>query len=271
MDSSQSESEEPEAKTGRGRKRKSEDTPASEKKAKKGKAKKGGNLHFEKFRIWIHSKTFAGEEEEEPETTFSDYDSAGGSSEPLRKNKGKDSPVWCLFIMTHLQSILCAPIFRRRKALQYQANNRMQSAQPWPLGCRQASREGFVHHHLSFIFQDFLWPKSNFQRCSVSCVADTSTQREVVVECFAPYDDHRWVNIGKVRKTLLFSRSIGAHNSLKGAGSDGPWCSPVCQGPQTSIPPPLLPQVYLIKRFNIVMLGQFCTLVMFSQCSLSQD
>ena len=46
MDSSQSESEEPaEAKSGRGRKRKSEDTPtASEKKAKKGKAKKGGNL-----------------------------------------------------------------------------------------------------------------------------------------------------------------------------------------------------------------------------------
>jgi len=33
---------------------------------------------------------------------------------------------------------------------------------------------------------------------SVSCVAD-STQREVVVECFAPYDDHRWVNIGKER------------------------------------------------------------------------
>jgi len=30
-------------------------------------------------------------------------------------------------------------------------------------------------------------------------VADTSTQREVVVECFAPYDDHRWVNIGKER------------------------------------------------------------------------
>ncbi len=28
-------------------------------------------------------------------------------------------------------------------------------------------------------------------RRSVSCVADTSTQREVVVECFAPYDDHR--------------------------------------------------------------------------------
>ena len=36
------------------------------------------------------------------------------------------------------------------------------------------------------------------QQRSVSCVADTSTQREVVVECFAPYDDHRWVNIGKV-------------------------------------------------------------------------
>ena len=29
-------------------------------------------------------------------------------------------------------------------------------------------------------------------------MADTSTQREVVVECFAPYDDHRWVNIGNV-------------------------------------------------------------------------
>ena len=37
------------------------------------------------------------------------------------------------------------------------------------------------------------------QQRSVSCVADTSTQREVVVECFAPYDDHRWVNIGKVQ------------------------------------------------------------------------
>ena len=36
------------------------------------------------------------------------------------------------------------------------------------------------------------------QQRSVSCVEDTSTQREVVVECFAPYDDHRWVNIGKV-------------------------------------------------------------------------
>ena len=61
------------------------------------------------------------------------------------------------------------------------------------------------------MFQEYLCPISNFQHCSVSCVADTSTQREVVVECFAPYDDHRWVNIGKVRKTLLFSRSIGAH------------------------------------------------------------
>lgn len=37
------------------------------------------------------------------------------------------------------------------------------------------------------------------QQRSVSCVADTSTQKEVVVECFAPYDDHRWVNIGKER------------------------------------------------------------------------
>jgi len=37
------------------------------------------------------------------------------------------------------------------------------------------------------------------QQRSVSCVSDTSTQKEVVVECFAPYDDHRWVNIGKER------------------------------------------------------------------------
>ena len=82
--------------------------------------------------------------------------------------------------------------------------------------------EEVVHHHLPFIFQEFLCPISNFQHCSVSCVADTSTQREVVVECFAPYDDHRWVNIGKVRKHCFFLQIIGAHNSLKGAGSDGP-------------------------------------------------
>ena len=37
------------------------------------------------------------------------------------------------------------------------------------------------------------------QQRSVSCVADINTQREVVVECFAPYDDHRWVDIGKER------------------------------------------------------------------------
>ena len=29
-------------------------------------------------------------------------------------------------------------------------------------------------------------------------MADISTLKEVVVECFAPYDDHRWVDIGKV-------------------------------------------------------------------------
>ena len=93
MDSSQSESEEPEAKSGRGRKRKTDDTPTSEKKAKKGKSKKGDNFQHFKSDIKNTTKQFAGEEEEEPETTFSDYDSAGGSTEPLRKNKGKDSPV----------------------------------------------------------------------------------------------------------------------------------------------------------------------------------
>ncbi len=33
---------------------------------------------------------------------------------------------------------------------------------------------------------------SDGQNRAVSCVADTSTQKEVVVECFAPYDDHRY-------------------------------------------------------------------------------
>ncbi|TRY79414.1 hypothetical protein TCAL_02262 [Tigriopus californicus] len=40
---------------------------------------------------------------------------------------------------------------------------------------------------------------SDPQQRTVPCVADTSTHKEVVVECFAPYDDHRWVNIGKER------------------------------------------------------------------------
>ena len=40
------------------------------------------------------------------------------------------------------------------------------------------------------------------QQRSVSCVADTSTPREVVVECFAPYNDHRWVNIVKFNKLV---------------------------------------------------------------------
>ena len=41
------------------------------------------------------------------------------------------------------------------------------------------------------------------QNRNISCLSDAnaagSSQREVVVECFAPYDDHRWVNIGKER------------------------------------------------------------------------
>ncbi len=43
---------------------------------------------------------------------------------------------------------------------------------------------------------------------NVSCITDAddgdagSTEREVVVECFAPYDDHRWVNIGKSREGM---------------------------------------------------------------------
>ena len=124
---------------GRGRKRKTEDTPATEKKAKKGKAKKG-------------------DDEEEPETTFSDYDSAGGSTEPLRKNKGKDSPA--------------------------KENTTVSSKQQNAVSAALAAGV----------------PAG--QQRSVSCVADTSTQREVVVECFAPYDDHRWVNIGKVTNIL---------------------------------------------------------------------
>jgi len=37
------------------------------------------------------------------------------------------------------------------------------------------------------------------QQRSVSCVTDDNSQREVVIECFAPYDENRWVNIGKER------------------------------------------------------------------------
>jgi len=134
MDSSQSEGEETEAKA-RGRKRKSEDTPTTDKKAKKGKKKA---------------------DEEEAETTFSDYDSAGGS-EPLRKAKGKDSPAKEPAVTSKQQNAVSAAL-----------------AAGVPAG----------------------------QQRSVSCVADTSTQREVVVECFAPYDDHRWVNIGKERDQM---------------------------------------------------------------------
>lgn len=41
---------------------------------------------------------------------------------------------------------------------------------------------------------------------NISCLSDTNAtgnqQREVVVECFAPYDDHRWVNIGKEKNGM---------------------------------------------------------------------
>jgi len=42
---------------------------------------------------------------------------------------------------------------------------------------------------------------------NISCLSDANTaggsaQREVVVECFAPYDDHRWVNIGKEKNGM---------------------------------------------------------------------
>ena len=42
---------------------------------------------------------------------------------------------------------------------------------------------------------------------NISCLSDQNTaagsaQREVVVECFAPYDDHRWVNIGKEKNGM---------------------------------------------------------------------
>merc|ERR1712203_1200339 len=99
-----------------------------------------------------------GEEEEEPETTFSDYDSAGGSTEPLRKNKGKDSPAKETTTVTSKQQNAVSAAL----------------AAGVPAG----------------------------QQRSVSCVADTNTQREVVVECFAPYDDHRWVNIGKEKNGM---------------------------------------------------------------------
>ena len=44
---------------------------------------------------------------------------------------------------------------------------------------------------------------------SVSCVSDTNSQREVVVECFAPYDDHRWDGVSRFIYILQDNEQIG--------------------------------------------------------------
>ena len=44
---------------------------------------------------------------------------------------------------------------------------------------------------------------------SVSCVSDTNSQREVVVECFAPYDDHRWDCVSRIIYILQDNEQIG--------------------------------------------------------------
>jgi len=152
MDSSQSESEPEQDAGNRGQKRKAE-TKTPDKEVKRGK-KEQPTLAQE-------------EEEEELKATFSDYDSASGTTEttPLRTTKrpsSKESPAK----ETTKESDNDSPLTSKQQTAVNAA-----LAAGVPAG----------------------------QQRSVSCVADTSTQREVVVECFAPYDDHRWVNIGKER------------------------------------------------------------------------
>lgn len=78
------------------------------------------------------------------------------------------------------------------------------------------------------------------QNRNISCLSDVnaagSSQREVVVECFAPYDDHRWVNIGKERNgnpadAVQYARALRPPYQLlsflriKGNCSKGMGCS----------------------------------------------
>lgn len=75
---------------------------------------------------------------------------------------------------------------------------------------------------------------------NISCLSDSnatgSQQREVVVECFAPYDDHRWVNIGKEKNgaapdAVQYARALRPPYQLlsflriKGNCSKGTGCS----------------------------------------------
>eukprot|EP00092_Neocalanus_flemingeri_P036308 GFUD01039530.1.p1 GENE.GFUD01039530.1~~GFUD01039530.1.p1 ORF type:complete len:1126 (-),score=436.20 GFUD01039530.1:24-3401(-) len=100
------------------------------------------------------------EEEEDLKASFSDYDSGANETQPLRTTKRPSAKT------TPDSPAKDAPLTSKQQTAVSAA-----LAAGVPAG----------------------------QQRSVSCVADTSTQREVVVECFAPYDDHRWVNIGKER------------------------------------------------------------------------
>eukprot|EP00090_Calanus_glacialis_P002838 TRINITY_DN1209_c0_g1_i1.p1 TRINITY_DN1209_c0_g1~~TRINITY_DN1209_c0_g1_i1.p1 ORF type:complete len:1016 (-),score=414.02 TRINITY_DN1209_c0_g1_i1:154-3201(-) len=100
------------------------------------------------------------EDEEDIKASFSDYDSGANETQPLRTTKRPSAKT--------------APDSPTKDA---------------PLTSKQQTA----------VSQALAAGVPAGQQRSVSCVADTNTQREVVVECFAPYDDHRWVNIGKER------------------------------------------------------------------------
>jgi len=113
-----------------------------------------------KARVTKKEQIAKDEDEEDIKASFSDYDSGANETQPLRTTKRPSAKT--------------APDSPTKDA---------------PLTSKQQTA----------VSQALAAGVPAGQQRSVSCVADTNTQREVVVECFAPYDDHRWVNIGKER------------------------------------------------------------------------
>jgi len=138
-----------------------ETLPEPKAKSKKRKAEAEPEIKKEK-----KSKKEEVDSETDEQKGFSDYDSAGPEPSPLRGNKKSGSNSDTNGDNAASGDVLSAPVSSKQQTAVNAA-----LAAGVPAG----------------------------QQRSVSCVADTSTQREVVVECFAPYDDHRWVNIGKER------------------------------------------------------------------------
>jgi len=144
----------------------SESEVDSEQNTSKGRGRKRKNEETppasqdKKARITKKEQIAKDEDEEDIKASFSDYDSGANETQPLRTTKRPSAKT--------------APDSPTKDA---------------PLTSKQQTA----------VSQALAAGVPAGQQRSVSCVADTNTQREVVVECFAPYDDHRWVNIGKER------------------------------------------------------------------------